>query len=930
MDYRRIRGMDSGQRHTFEELICQIARRDPPEPGAEFRRIEGAGGDGGIEAYWLLSDGSKIGYQAKCYWKSGDIDWVNITDSVERAMQAHPSLSIYVLAVPCDLTDRTGKQGSGKRGWEHWETHKAKWMASLPLGRTVEFVIWTASDLTDRLAQPCAEGLKRYWFGDIEFSPSWFKENVELAIKSLDERYHPEDHVELSIEQLFKLLLLDPSAIDLIKVNFSELLKSAELLDTTSVENAELSRLTATIINEATLLNLVGERFTTDPFRLWPIYECQEHLERMLKAIEACNEEIWSIRRDGYTNETTRSQLDKFGNTIDLLFEKTTPVSKYFQNRYFPTEKGSCAYLYGKAGTGKSHLLGSLAQSAIADERVAVLLLGQQLNSSENIWSQIFKRLGLGEINPDAFLQALSAAAEVTGKRGLFLIDALNEGSGLKFWRNELAEFISRVEKHQNLLFVFTCRTEYEPYIIPETIRAATPSYNIRGFETLEEQTRAARIYLGKRGISQPSSPWLTAEFVNPLFLRSACISLELENKKAFPKGLAGTKQVFAFYLKSIARNLGVGRDGSDDLVKPTNQALSALAREMALKGCDYVCHSEAIRIVSDKFSAYPAPTGKTWFEVLEKNGLVRLDPNPNEEDESDAFASDEEVARFSFQRLQDHLMASGLLDKITDPIQALEQGSLNFIHDGRYLHGEWLGLSQALSIQLPERFELELLDALPGGFSPWANDYSAREAFFESLRWRSNDSFSKRTLELYNSFLRIDPTQFDILLQVSASSGHPWNANFIHERLLARDMPKRDAFWTVRVNALSMDEGETIRRLIEWSAFEQSEHTDPEVQHLCAKVLTWFFASSNREIRDKSTKALTALMISNPSLYGLLCEDFEAVDDLYVLERLHSAAFGACCIDANKIRLQSYSEIAYRTVFDREDVPLSESPLVS
>ena len=90
MDYRRIRGMDSGQRHTFEELICQIARRDPPEQGAEFRRIEGAGGDGGIEAYWLLSDGSKIGYQAKCYWKSGDIDWANITDSVERAIQAHP------------------------------------------------------------------------------------------------------------------------------------------------------------------------------------------------------------------------------------------------------------------------------------------------------------------------------------------------------------------------------------------------------------------------------------------------------------------------------------------------------------------------------------------------------------------------------------------------------------------------------------------------------------------------------------------------------------------------------------------------------------------------------------------------------------------------------------------------------------------------
>lgn len=925
MDYRRIRGMDSGQRHTFEELICQIARRDPPEQGAEFRRIEGAGGDGGIEAYWLLSDGSKIGYQAKCYWKSGDIDWANITDSVERAIQAHPSLSKYVLAVPCDLTDRTGKQGSGKRGWQHWETHKAKWKQFVPPGYSLEFEIWTASDLTDRLAQPCAEGLKRYWFGDVEFSPSWFKNNIDLAIRSLDERYHADDHVEIRIERLFKLLSLDQDAISIIQSHTHEITKSAEQLDEISRFSTERSRLISATINQSIALKKVGERFTSDPFKSWPVREFQECLDGLLGYLDELNSETMRVNHNEDKTESLCSDLlEKIEERIGETLETTRPLRRFLEDRYFPEDEGRCVYLYGKAGTGKSHLLGNLAQNAVTEGRVAILLLGQQLNNSENIWSQIYKRLGLGDLNPDTFLQALSSAAEATRKRGLIFIDALNEASGLRLWRNELSEFIARIEKHQNLLFVFTCRTEYEPYIVPKKIRDQIPSYNIRGFETFEEQTRAARVYLGKRGISQPNSPWLTSEFVNPLFLRSACLALALENKTEFPKGLAGTKQVFSFYLKSVARNLGVGRDGSDDLVKPTNQALSGLAREMALNGCDYVYHSEAIRIVSDKFSAYPAPPGKSWFEVLEKNGLIRLDPNPNEEDESDAFASDEEIARFSFQRLQDHLMASGLLDRTTDPIHALDQGSLNFIHDGRRLHGKWLGLSQALSIQLPERFGLELLDALPSGLSAWANDYSTREAFFESLRWRSHESFTKRTLELYNSFLRIDPTQFDILLQVSASSGHPWNANFIHERLLARDMPKRDAFWTVRVNGLSMDEGETIRRLIEWSAFEQSEHTDPEVQHLCAKVLTWFFASSNREIRDKSTKALTALMISSPSLYGLLCEDFEAVDDLYILERLHSAAFGACCIDASKIRLQSYSEIAYRTVFDREDVPLS------
>lgn len=43
MDYSRIRGMESGQRLAFEELICQLAHLDRPAADAEFRRIEGAG-----------------------------------------------------------------------------------------------------------------------------------------------------------------------------------------------------------------------------------------------------------------------------------------------------------------------------------------------------------------------------------------------------------------------------------------------------------------------------------------------------------------------------------------------------------------------------------------------------------------------------------------------------------------------------------------------------------------------------------------------------------------------------------------------------------------------------------------------------------------------------------------------------------------------
>jgi hypothetical protein len=264
------------------------------------------------------------------------------------------------------------------------------------------------------------------------------------------------------------------------------------------------------------------------------------------------------------------------------------------------------------------------------------------------------------------------------------------------------------------------------------------------------------------------------------------------------------------------------------------------------------------------------------------------------------------------------------ILDTVQDPSDALKSGSLRFIHDDDSIHGDWVGLVDALSVQLPERFKQELLDLLPGDINAWANDPAVNDAFIESIRWRSNESFSPRTLELFNAFLEFDDRHFDIIIQVSASAGHPWNAKALHKRLIVLDMPKRDANWTVHANTLPLDEGDTARRLIEWSALEQSEQTDPEVQYLCAIILTWFFASSNRELRDKATKALTSLMIRNLSLYAKLCDDFAAVDDLYILERLHTAAFGACCVSSCERLLRTFSEVAHTAVFDRADVPAS------
>jgi hypothetical protein len=54
-----------GQREAFELFVCELAAADRPDPAAAFVRLDGAGGDGGVECFWTLPDGSEHGWQAK-------------------------------------------------------------------------------------------------------------------------------------------------------------------------------------------------------------------------------------------------------------------------------------------------------------------------------------------------------------------------------------------------------------------------------------------------------------------------------------------------------------------------------------------------------------------------------------------------------------------------------------------------------------------------------------------------------------------------------------------------------------------------------------------------------------------------------------------------------------------------------------------------
>lgn len=911
-DFSKIHPFAHGQRMSFEELVCQLARHESFPDGSIYKRVEGAGGDGGVEAYWTKPNGKKTGYQAKYFLRSGDIDWGQIDKSVTQAIAIHPELECYVVALPCDLTDRTGKKQQGKTGWEHWDARVGKWQKEAASAgiKTIKFQPWTNSELTTRLARKTSEGLLEYFFGDIQLSVEWFGNKIQEAVLALDERFHPEDHVDVRIEQLFFVI----SRSLLFR---KDLLNALQRIKQLSISTKMLSNLEQQPEKET--LEKLQESFVfllklEDKIRLDPQYDWDtKSWNTLIDSLREANRTLYqwlskyknSLKKDAPKKNDVESIIKNSGELNEALSELTLLI------RYINAESKKVVFIRGNAGSGKSHLLAQCAQNAVKQNQPVILLLGQQLNDSD-LWTQIAQRLGIQGRSAEQVLGALDAAGKSAGVRTLLLVDAVNEGAGSKYWRNHIASLIHRLKEFSHVCCIISCRSEYFDLAIPSNISEQYPTFEIRGFETLEEQQNAAKVYLDRRGIARPSTPWLSPEFINPLFLRSIFISLERDKKSEFPPGLTGTKKILKYYLDSIGHYITTKECSSVSLAPKLGRAVLNIAGKMLESKADYLGLDTCRHLISNHFQNILPQTETDWLSIFLNNGLLRKDPNPLAKDIFD----DEDVVRFSFQRFQDFLMAEFSLDGIEKTDGLFDKGgTLDFCIDNGRLAWEWRGLLDGLAIALPEKLGIELVDALPGGFEQWKNDWSIPNIFAESVKWRSYSAFSDRTQELLNLYHKKLDT-LDLLLQIAISAEHPWNMRFLHRNLARRKLPDRDAWWTTWVNDQTDDSQSNIAVLIEWCRIGQVPHTNAENQFLAALTLCWLFTSSNRAIRDKSTKALTNVLLARSDIFPKLLEQFKEVDDLYVLERLLAAAYGACCLDPAPARLKIYSGIIFELFF--------------
>ena len=920
IDFNRLRSDPTAQREPFEGLICGLARRSPPTAGATFNWIAGAGGDGGVEAYWVTPNGDEFGYQAKYHLRSGDIDWGKIDGSVEAALAAHPQLIRYIVAVACDLTDTV--PGRGKSGRAHWNTHKLKWEAAASeRGMSVAFEFWGASEIEDRLTRPNCQGLRSYWLGELELDRNWFRSAFENASVLLDERYQPDDHVEVTAERTFGGLLRDGRLHRRLSTAIEGL--GDVILNEAPHLGLSISAALQVVRTNVNALGGVENVVPVDPTTRVDLEPLRRHTSVIEKAV---GEVATLLRSQSRENETEQSKEDsrRIYASVSSVLDHTRTIRAFVESDVVRADDTRFVLATGHAGTGKSHILAAEVDSLTAHGIPAVMVLGTQFFDGGPLAQQVPAALGL-DATWDAFLDTMNAAAEAAGARGLIAIDAINEGGGRR-WQDELLVMARNVAQRPWLALVVSCRTEYAPYLVSNQTEAEATALIIKGFTTDEERERAAQVYLDRRGILRPATPWLSPEFTNPLFLRTTANALHREGASEYPTGLHGTKRVMSFYLNSIGRNLGTDRDGSDELIGPLLRAVRSVAREIAEARSDHLLPGTARDRIAEAFAGHPAPTSMTWLDILHRNGILRRDPPPPR-DAADPLDIPDDVIRFGFQRFQDYLVAEALHDENTPSTAAFaEGGALDFMIERRgdhaWLAREWRTIMQALWIVHIEKGGGELIDLLPEDVAD-----SMVDDFVETLLWRAPTAFTDRTFELFDAMLIQDeeyrPGRYlDVLLRFGLRD-HPWNADFLDRRLRPLPMPERDAFWTLPLAELGWHDIEDsgAHHLARWCNGPVAARAGDDILARALVMLGWMFSSTDRMLRDVATKGAIAILVDRPTLLPDFVRRFAGVDDPYVVERVAAACAGACLRDSATVRL-SETATAIHEAFFEHDVP--------
>lgn len=875
-----------GVRYKFEDLSRQLFTYEFLSQNKKHKYVHSNPNNPGIESEPILDEENDryIGYQAKFFDK--DANYNQIKESAEKAVK-HYKGRLDVIYLFCNKALTTTCDG-------YKDIEKMLSDANIVLQPITDTTIL---DLVRKYPF-----LGKYYFDDHNISHEWFVNRASITVDILGERFNAEFNVDTEASRDLSIFLQDRYALDYyngkkrnlieevasLRWKFDDMYKYARKLSEFVISIPDVN--SESICDVEKWQEMISTAFEND------INEIEA------KLADAQNEYEKIKNRDKNKETRLKIYIEKLKQLKELFYWLELPeIERNLLNKKF-------LVVEGKAGMGKTQLFANETISLLDANEDALLIIGSDCLSDINIFEQLKNNLRLN-LDFEGLIDILDVIGEINGKTVPILIDALNESWKPQLWKSVLPILYKKVSEKNNVRLAISFRSEYQDVILPERFLESDNVVQIehRGFR--DNLFEASKQFLAYYGIPFTPLHMFTADIYNPLFLTLYCKTYqgdEAELPVLYERILKNANNKVHMNLKKAIESAGY--DETENLVFPVIEAISKMTLSSGRR------HFEKSEIESLEIWTTLGLAPRSFITQLLRENILH-----------DYESGGKTYVYFSFDQMNDYFSAKTILSMLQT-----EEEIKKYVHE--YVldiaNGEvrnWGGKDLFVHVcaLYATKFRKECIDIIDV-----IDDESDRmdlfRAYIESFEWRSEIYLNiSELLELCNRYFIEPAVLWNSFINNSVKQNHLLNADNLYKVLKQYSVSKRDYLWTIFINGKTTD-NDRIAQLIEiYNKGEVLEVSDKEQIRLLLILFSWVLTSSNRWLRDTTSKAMIEILKNHFEYTEYLLNLFSDVNDPYIIQRLYGIAFGACVKrnSENKEIFKSLVEFVFKDIFDKDMV---------
>ena len=477
MNWANFKKYNDAPTKAFEILCNQLfenwCKEQYTSELASFHVVNGAGGDGGVESYAVLSDGKIIGLQAKWFPDSITSNQMGqIKNSINTALKMRPQITRYIVCVPRDLASLTGKGDNTED--KRWEDMKSEVLKDYP---DLILDLWNETRLTQELQRDCSAGILKFWFERAEISEESVRFSFEKSKNSwLSTKYVPELNTFGTIHNFVCTYLGDVDQRKKLNELFASMSDLCNEFYTASDEIIDVCG-----ENDPQLVALLNESKSQIQFMQREVQKIQSWLENesvfgLSFEVDAFWVDFDAIEAQLKESKEERSHYFHFSAVIKILRLLGKIRIQPILNQIKRAKDWRSLVFLGEPGTGKTHGVAAEAERLLNDGyHIPILIQARDISSTDTWKDMLISNLGLANSwSEEEIWQGLSSLANRKKVHVLdssdqvsvlpkiiVIVDGVDESSLHDKWTERVQETSAIIQSYPSIRFCFMSR----PYV---------------------------------------------------------------------------------------------------------------------------------------------------------------------------------------------------------------------------------------------------------------------------------------------------------------------------------------------------------------------------------------------------------------------------------------------------------------------------------